>query len=300
MPHGGVLPPPSMYAAFVAFQGRALPERPCVRLFCVSGRSRRIVSAGELVADARQGHVCDPFCVSPLGRYRLIAMHPGPYAPVSRRRVRPENPPRPAGSPDPACRGGPRCAPGFPVHEDVTQVQRVRQLKHCRQMPLVGPDALAPPPPYRQGVGLDAASDLRPRQPRLLPEPLQSPRKVVGEDVDPSAVVCALSRHRAGPSRIGDPSWRNPSPTTPLRDTGAGDENAPCSNGRLGPASSRRRSARSAPTGPSGPPTTTRSNRSNSRFCRCLKDLHWQLGTSDRQHAASSLGKMFCSIESIA
>ena len=28
MPHGGVLPPSPMYAAFFAFQGMAFPERP--------------------------------------------------------------------------------------------------------------------------------------------------------------------------------------------------------------------------------------------------------------------------------
>ena len=196
--------------------------------FCISGCSRRIVSAGELVADARQGHVCDPFCVSALGRYSLIAMHPGPCALVSRRRVRPENPPRPAGSPDPACRGGPRCTPDFPLLEDMPQAQRVRQVEQRQLMPQVGAHTLAPPPPYRQGIGLDTASYLRPRQGGLPMETRQTLREVLRKDVDASAVVRALSRHRSGPlqSSIGLFLQGLPRAFIPVSSPGAGPASA--------------------------------------------------------------------------
>ena len=61
---------------------------------------------------------------------------------------------------------------------------------------------LIPPAPHRFGMGVETAVDLRPRQARLLLEPHQTLREVAGEDVGSSAVVCALSRHRAGPSNV--------------------------------------------------------------------------------------------------
>ena len=68
---------------------------------------------------------------------------------------------------------------------------------------------------HRLAIGPEAAGTLRPRQPRLLPEPLQSPRKVVGEDIDHSGVVYALSRH--GPSVLPGDGCAAPSPPGRLR-----------------------------------------------------------------------------------
>ena len=65
---------------------------------------------------------------------------------------------------------------------------------------LEGPHSLIPPTVHGVGIGPQAAGDLRPRQARLLLEPLQPLREVVGEDVDYSAVAGVLSRHGAGPT----------------------------------------------------------------------------------------------------
>ena len=56
------------------------------------------------------------------------------------------------------------------------------------------------------------------------PEPRQALLEVAGENVGPSAVVCALSRHRAGPSKVcvGALSLRERDRATTARQTGPG------------------------------------------------------------------------------
>ena len=52
------------------------------------------------------------------------------------------------------------------------------------------------PTPYGVAIGLQTAGNLRPRQTRLLLEPPQPFREVVGDDVGSSTVTCALSAWR--------------------------------------------------------------------------------------------------------
>ena len=84
-----------------------------------------------------------------------------------------------------------------PVGEDMAQAQGVGQFKEGDLMSQVGPYPVESPTSYGEGVGSETAGDLRPRQAGLHFESLQTLWEVVGEDVDPSAVVCALSQHGA-------------------------------------------------------------------------------------------------------
>ena len=72
------------------------------------------------------------------------------------------------------------------------------QLKQGHHVTHAGARPAQDPAPH--GVGMDAEStgDLRPRQPRLLLEPHEPLREVVGEAVGLSGVVYALSRHLVG------------------------------------------------------------------------------------------------------
>ena len=88
------------------------------------------------------------------------------------------------------------------VSEQVAEAQRVRDLQERRIVLGVGQHALLPPAPRGLGMDVETAVHLRPRQAELLLEPHQPLREVVGEDVDYSAVVGALSRHRADPPRV--------------------------------------------------------------------------------------------------
>ena len=93
------------------------------------------------------------------------------------------------------------CGLAASVVEQVAQAQRVRHLPQRQHVPRAGPHVLIPPAPHGFGMGSETAVNLRPRQFRLLLEPHQPLREVVEEVVGDSAVVDALSRHRAGPSR---------------------------------------------------------------------------------------------------
>ena len=74
------------------------------------------------------------------------------------------------------------------------------QLQQRHHVPRAGPHFAFSPTSY--GVTItDAAGDLRPRKAGLFLEPRQALWEVAGENVGPSAVLCALSRHRAGPSK---------------------------------------------------------------------------------------------------
>ena len=81
--------------------------------------------------------------------------------------------------------------------EQVAEAQRASQVQQRYHVPRAGPHPLIPPAPYRVWVGSETAVQLRPREVRLLLEPHEPLREVVGEVVDSSAVVCTLSRHRA-------------------------------------------------------------------------------------------------------
>ena len=118
---------------------------------------------------------------------------PGDLAPSWR--IRPERPLRPTGTPSRAGQIVPGFALDAPVGEDMAQAQVVGQIKQRRLMSQAGPRALVPPTSYGEGVGSETAGDLRPRQAGLHLEPVQALWEVVGENVGPSAVVCALSRH---------------------------------------------------------------------------------------------------------
>ena len=76
------------------------------------------------------------------------------------------------------------------------------QLQQRHHVPRAGPHFAFSPTSYGVTIGTDATGDLRPRKAGLLLEPLQALWEVAGENVGPSAVVCALSRHRAGPSKV--------------------------------------------------------------------------------------------------
>ena len=79
----------------------------------------------------------------------------------------------------------------------MAEAQAVGQLQQGFPVLMVGPDPAISPTPYGVAIGLQAAGDLRPRQARLLLEPLEPLREVVGEDLGSSPVMCALSRHGA-------------------------------------------------------------------------------------------------------
>ena len=87
--------------------------------------------------------------------------------------------------------------PDGPRGQQVSEPQVVGQTQQGHLVPEMGPHPFLPPPLHGVGIGSKAAGDLRPRQVRLLLEPHQALREVVGEDVGSSAVVDALSRHGA-------------------------------------------------------------------------------------------------------
>ncbi len=102
------------------------------------------------------------------------------------------------------------CGRGASVGEQVGEALIISQIQKRCKVQNAGPHPLIPPAPYRVWVRSETAIYLRPRQTGLLLEPQQALREVVGEDVGSSAVVCALSRHSAGPSvGLSDPHLRD-------------------------------------------------------------------------------------------
>ena len=117
-------------------------------------------------------------------------------------------------------------APSFvregPRGQQVGESQLVGQVQQRHLVPEMGPRSAFIPTPYGVGIGPETASDLRPRQPRLLLEQLQPLREVGRHDVDYSAVVYSLSRHcpvlpqSAQPGALGEATaclprlWRTP------------------------------------------------------------------------------------------
>ena len=89
----------------------------------------------------------------------------------------------------------PRFVREGPRGQQVGESQFVGQVQQRHLVPEMGPRSASIPTPYGVGIGPETASDLRPRQPRLLLEQLQSLREVGRHDVDYSAVVNWLSRH---------------------------------------------------------------------------------------------------------
>ena len=89
----------------------------------------------------------------------------------------------------------PRFVREGPSGQQMGQSQLVGQVQQRHLVPEMGPRSASIPAPYGVGIGPETASDLRPRQPRLLLEQLQPPREVRRHDVDYSAVVNWLSRH---------------------------------------------------------------------------------------------------------
>ena len=87
--------------------------------------------------------------------------------------------------------------------EQVAETQRVRQVQQRHHVPHTGTTQALPPAPHGLGMGPQAPVYLRPRQARLLLEALEALREVIGKAPDSSAVMSALSRHRAGPSCVG-------------------------------------------------------------------------------------------------
>ena len=81
--------------------------------------------------------------------------------------------------------------------EQVAEAQRASQVQERCKVAYAGPHPLIPPAPYRVWVRSETAVQLRPRKTRLLLEPYEPLREVVGEGVGSSAVVIALSRHGA-------------------------------------------------------------------------------------------------------
>ena len=86
------------------------------------------------------------------------------------------------------------------VGEDVGETQFLGHLKQGHHVPHAGARPPLDPAPHRLRMDTETAVQLRPRQARLLLEPLEALREVVGEAVSSSLVLSALSRHRAGPS----------------------------------------------------------------------------------------------------
>ena len=80
------------------------------------------------------------------------------------------------------------------IGEQVAQSQGSRQGHQRHHVPHAGAGSSHPPAPHRLVVDVETADDLRPRQARLLLEPLKPLREVVGDLVGHSAVVDALSR----------------------------------------------------------------------------------------------------------
>ena len=101
-------------------------------------------------------------------------------------------------------------APPCSVPEQVAEAQGVRHFQERRIVPRVGQHVLVPPAPRGLGMDVETPVYLRPRQLRLLLEPHEALREVVGEDVDYSVVVrCAVSasgRPPTGRSRSFSPN----------------------------------------------------------------------------------------------
>ena len=81
------------------------------------------------------------------------------------------------------------------VGEQVGEAQGSRQGHQRHHVPHAGAGPTFPPAPHCLVVDVETADNLRPRQARLLLEPLQPLREVVGDLVGHSAVMNALSRH---------------------------------------------------------------------------------------------------------
>ena len=99
----------------------------------------------------------------------------------------------------------PRFVREGPRGQQVGESQLVGQVQQRHLVPEMGPRSASIPAPYGVGIGPETASDLRPRQPRLLLEQLQPPREVGRHDVDYSAVVNSLSRHSPVLPQDGNP-----------------------------------------------------------------------------------------------
>ena len=79
----------------------------------------------------------------------------------------------------------------------MAEPQATSQLHERHHVRCAGPHLSLPPAPYRVGKSTKATGDLGPRQTRLFLEPTQPIREVVGESMNISPVVYALSRHGA-------------------------------------------------------------------------------------------------------
>ena len=99
----------------------------------------------------------------------------------------------------------PRFVREVPRGQQMGEPQLVGQVQQRHLVPEMGPRLALIPTPYGVGIGPETASDLRPRQTRLLLEQLQPPREVGGHDVDYSAVVNSLSRHSPVLPQNGNP-----------------------------------------------------------------------------------------------
>ena len=99
------------------------------------------------------------------------------------------------------CVSGPSGHGARSASQEVTEAHTVRQFQQRPPVLVVGPRSAISPSPYGVAIGLQATGDLRPRQARLLLEPPQTLREVVGDGMGSSVVANALSRHRAYPPR---------------------------------------------------------------------------------------------------
>ena len=87
------------------------------------------------------------------------------------------------------------------VGEQVSKAQAVGQLQQRLPVLIVGPGPAFSPTPHGVAIRFRGGGGRSPTTTGPTPPgPLQPLREVLGKGVGPSAAVCALSRHRAGPS----------------------------------------------------------------------------------------------------
>ena len=119
-----------------------------------------------------------------------------PWSLAAGRRRRPGNPLGATVAPGRAVRRATRSVRYSPGGQQVSETRVFGKVQQRHQMPWIRPNSSIPAL-HVEGRGTQTAGQLRPRQPGLLLEPLQALWEVVGEDIDYSAVVCALSWHDA-------------------------------------------------------------------------------------------------------